>query len=263
MQTLSEALRSIRVMRNLRKQQLVEFRVGSMGVNHGLDHAAHQVLERGRRVFHERSLNEAIDLVYMPLMEGVENGVFVGKVLINRPNTYAGNLCDAIGGDGAHAVALKNTYDRVQHGLNRFACAALPRASPNLLRFCRRGHGASLHKCEQITKNHSSPLVATGQTPHVECEWQGGALTVNLVLVGEHSYRRQHGLCDYGRHGRCRVQGCAAADSAWRTAASFYQRREPGAGALRGSSRYLRGRPGRHRVVAFGSCRGPCSLHGE
>src|SRR5580704_9116876 len=64
MQTLSEALRSIRVMRNLRKQQLVEFRVGSMGLNHGLDHAAHQVLERRRRVFHERSLNEAIDLVY-------------------------------------------------------------------------------------------------------------------------------------------------------------------------------------------------------
>jgi len=59
-------------------------------------------------VFHERSLNEAIDLVYMPLMEGVENGVFVGKVLINRPNTYAGNLCNAIGGDGAHAVAPKD-----------------------------------------------------------------------------------------------------------------------------------------------------------
>ena len=73
MQTLSEALRSIRVVRNLRQQQLVELWVGRMRLNHRLDHPAHQVLERRRRMFHQRALDQAIDLIYMPLVQRVEN----------------------------------------------------------------------------------------------------------------------------------------------------------------------------------------------
>ena len=73
MQTLSEGLRSIRVVRNLRQQQLAELRVGRMRLNHRLDHPAHQVVERRRRMFHQRALNQAIHLVYMPLVQGVED----------------------------------------------------------------------------------------------------------------------------------------------------------------------------------------------
>jgi len=73
--------------------------------------------------------------------------------LVDRANTYAGNLSNPIGGDGTNTVALENTDDRVQHGLDRFACAALPGTATNLLRSCLKGHGVSIHKCEQITNN--------------------------------------------------------------------------------------------------------------
>src|SRR5271163_2869941 len=120
MQTLSETLGSICVMRNLGQQQLVEFWIGRMRLNHCLDHPAHQALERRRRTLYQRALDQAINLVYMPLVQRVENRPFVGKVLVDRPNTYAGNLGNPIGGDGPNAVALENAYDSIQHSLDRF-----------------------------------------------------------------------------------------------------------------------------------------------
>ena len=73
---------SVRSMRNLRHQQLIELRVGRMGVDHGLNHGAYEILDRRCSVFDELGLNHAIDLVYVTLMQGCKDRALVGEVLV-------------------------------------------------------------------------------------------------------------------------------------------------------------------------------------
>lgn len=114
MQAHSEVSRAVCAVWNLLQQQFIKLRVRCMGLDHALQHRADEFVERRGRMFDERGLHDAIDLLHMALMQCCEDRVFVRKVLIDRTDADPCHLSDAIGGNGIEALALQHSDHRIE-----------------------------------------------------------------------------------------------------------------------------------------------------
>src|SRR5208283_1451132 len=135
----------------LRHQQLVKLRVDGMDLDHGLNHGAHELLERRCRVLDELGLNHAIYLIDVTLVQGGKDRALVGEVLVKRTDTYARNLSDAVGCDGLGALVLQKPYHRVEHSLDGLAGATLLWAAPDRGSRCIGCHRTEHRK--NVSKN--------------------------------------------------------------------------------------------------------------
>src|ERR1700733_14093545 len=118
-------------VRNLRQHQFVEFRIVGVRLDHGVDHGANEFIERRSRMLHELGCEEAVDLLYVALVQGFKDGGSVREVLVERANTDACNLSDPVGGDRLKALALQDPDHSIEDRLDGLACPALLRLAPN------------------------------------------------------------------------------------------------------------------------------------
>jgi hypothetical protein len=99
MKTHGEILAPTLAVRNLRKQQFVELRIVGVRLDHGIHHGANELVEWRPGVLHELGCEEAVDLLYVALVQGFKDGRPIREVLVQRADTDAGNLSDPVGGD--------------------------------------------------------------------------------------------------------------------------------------------------------------------
>jgi hypothetical protein len=66
-----------------------------------------------------------VNLIDMALMQGDENRLLVGEVLIDRTDTYPRNLGNPICCDGTNSLALQDPHDSIEYCLNRLLRSTL------------------------------------------------------------------------------------------------------------------------------------------
>ena len=101
-------------VRYLRQHQFVELRIVGVRLDHGVHHGANQFIERRSGMLHELGCEEAVDLLYVALVQGFKDGGSVREVLIERADTDACNLSDPVGGDRRDASALQDSHRGVE-----------------------------------------------------------------------------------------------------------------------------------------------------
>ena len=125
MRPIGETLWSAWVRRHLRRKQIVKLRIGGVCVDHGIDQCAYESVERRGRILNERGFDHAVDLLYMALMKRGEDGSLVWKILIDRSDARARNLCDAVGRYSASSLSLQDAEDCFEDSVNGLACTEL------------------------------------------------------------------------------------------------------------------------------------------
>src|ERR1700691_1339708 len=98
MKTHGEILAPTLAVRNLRQEQFVELRIVGVRLDHGVYHGANELVEWRPGVLHELGCAEAVDLLYVALVQGFKDGRPIREVLVQRADTDAGNLSDPVGG---------------------------------------------------------------------------------------------------------------------------------------------------------------------
>jgi hypothetical protein len=120
-------------MWNLHQQPLMELRVGFVGIDHSIDHGAHEVIERRSSMFDELGFDHAINFLYVALVQGNKDCLLVWEVLVNRADAHSGNLDNAIGCEHVKAFTLQHSYDSIEHRIDSLTGAALFRLASTRL----------------------------------------------------------------------------------------------------------------------------------
>src|SRR2546430_6647023 len=88
------------------RNNLVEFRDVRVHIHQAMDEFAREFLKRVRGVGSRRLLDDLPYIVDMSIVEGSEDCALVGEVLIQRSDTDAGGLRDAVRGNGPGPAAF-------------------------------------------------------------------------------------------------------------------------------------------------------------
>src|SRR5271156_2688709 len=99
MKALRKIDRPSRPVRYLPQEQLRKGWIARMRLDHGFDDCAYQILEWCSSMLYESVLNHAVNLIDVTLVEGVKDRAPVGKILVKRANTHAGDFSNPIGCD--------------------------------------------------------------------------------------------------------------------------------------------------------------------
>lgn len=108
MQALSEVLCATSMVRHLREKERVKLGFGDMGVDERIHHGAHEAIERGRGVLQQGGFDNAVDLFDVAQVDRGEDGLLIGKVLIDGTDADAGSVRNAVGCDGVDAFAFED-----------------------------------------------------------------------------------------------------------------------------------------------------------
>ncbi len=127
------ACRAVRKMRgpviNAGRNQLWVGGVKGMKIDQLFHKIDGERAERSRSLRGGMALQCVSHLCRMALMQGAENRLLVGEVLIQRANADARDLGNAVRRDRVGAVSLENERHGSQHVFDRLACAGLPRCT--------------------------------------------------------------------------------------------------------------------------------------
>jgi hypothetical protein len=99
-------------------QQLRQFWVSVVNLNYAKHQRIDELFECSVSFIRQASLNHAVHLDYVALMERDKDGPLVWKVLIHRPDTDPGSLGYPVGGDRGSAPTLEQFDGCIEHRFN-------------------------------------------------------------------------------------------------------------------------------------------------
>ena len=102
MEAHGEVSRPVRPVRHLFQQQLLEPRIGRVGVDHRHDHGTHELVQRGCGMLQQFGFDHAIDFFDVALVQCDKNCSFIREILVDRSDAYPRNLGNAV---CSHSIA--------------------------------------------------------------------------------------------------------------------------------------------------------------
>jgi len=101
-----------------------------MRFNHSVQKAGNKPIERIGCAFGNLPLKHPVDLINVPLMQRNKDGLFVGKVLVDRTNADTRCLSNVVGRNRGRARALEESDYGVQDSVNGLLRPLLNRLAP-------------------------------------------------------------------------------------------------------------------------------------
>jgi hypothetical protein len=110
---------------DLRGEECEELGISGVGIDHSFDQGPDESVERGRGVFDQRALDDAIDVADVALVQGDEDGAFVGEVLIDGADADSCDLGDVVGCEVGGGIALQSAKDSIEDRVDCLMGSAL------------------------------------------------------------------------------------------------------------------------------------------